>query len=102
MVSEGIKLTCSAQANPLAEYRFFDSLSNSTVAGSLAMYTTSVNEKIRQVIYSCTPFNYYGDGPTDTVTVTVHCKYMSHLIMIFRFTLSRTSLNDFVMVSYSV
>ena len=99
VVSEGIKLTCSAQGNPPAKYRFFDSLPNSTVAGSSAMYTTSVSERIRQMIYSCTPFNYYGDGPTDTVTVTVHCKYMSHLIVIFRFTLTRTSLNDFVMVS---
>jgi len=71
-VNEGVMLTCNAQANPPAEYRFYDSLSNSTVAGSSAMYTTSVNKRTPQVIYSCTPFNYYGDGLTQITTVTVH------------------------------
>ena len=74
VVNESIKLTCSALANPPAEYRLYHSLFNSTVAGSSAVHTTSVSEKISQVTYSCTPFNYYGEGSTDTVTVTVHRK----------------------------
>ena len=77
-INKGIKLTCSAQAKPPAEYRFFDSLLNNTVAGSSAAYATSIiSTKENEVIYSCTPFNYYDNGPTKTVTVTVLRKYIT-------------------------
>ena len=73
-----VNLTCSADANPPAKYRLYreqNSLINTTTDQDYFTYTTSVNERIKQVTYSCTPFNEYGDGPTEAVTVTVHCKY---------------------------
>ena len=79
VINTTFNITCSAQANPPAKYRFFreqQSLFTTSAGSNLAVYTTSVNDKIKQVTYSCTPFNDYGDGPTETVTVTVHCKYI--------------------------
>jgi len=78
VINTSFNLTCSAQANPSAKYRFLreqQSLFTTTNGSSLATYTTSVNERMKQVTYSCTPFNEYGDGPTETITVTVLCKY---------------------------
>ena len=78
VVNENFNLTCEAQANPLAKYRFYreqESLFNTTVGKNSDHYTTAVSERKNQVDFSCTPFNYIGDGPTDTVTVKVHCKY---------------------------
>ena len=31
----------------------------------------SVGERVSQVNYSCTPFNEYGDGPKEMITITV-------------------------------
>jgi len=78
VINTSFNLTCNAHANPPAKYRFFrqqQSLFNTTAGNNTAVYTTSVSERIKQVTYSCTPFNDYGDGPTQTITVTVHCKY---------------------------
>ena len=73
-----VNLTCSADANPPAKYRLYreqNSLISTNSGQDSFTYTTSVNERIKQVTFSCTPFNDYGDGPTETITVTVHCKY---------------------------
>ena len=78
VINTSFNLTCSAQANPPARYRFYreqQSLFSTAVGSSVSVYTTSVTERIKQVTYSCTPFNEYGDGPTQTITVTVLCKY---------------------------
>ena len=87
-------LICSAQANPPAKYRFYkeqESLFNTTTGSNVAEHTTSVTERINQVQFSCTPFNdLYGDGPTDTITVTVHCEYTTV-----------TSTNDSIKVLYN-
>lgn len=79
LVNTSFSLICSARANPPAKYRLYrgqESLLNTTVGQNSVTYTTNVIERIRQVNYSCTPFNFYGDGPTQIVFVTVHCKYM--------------------------
>ena len=77
VVNENFNLICQAQANPLAKYRFYKgqaSLLNTTVGKNSDHYPTSVTERINQVDFSCTPFNDYDDGPTDTIPVKVHCK----------------------------
>ena len=67
-------LTCSAEANPPASYRFYrDETSLDTSA--VEVYKTLVSEKRSPLNYSCTPFNEYGEGPTGRITVKVHCKY---------------------------
>ena len=70
---------CNAVANPAAQYRLYkedESMANIT-AGSqnIGLYTTSVSERVNQVVYKCIPFNSFGDGPTKTITVTVHCEW---------------------------
>ena len=68
-------ITCSAQANPPAKYRFYkeeESLFNTTNGSDAGTYTTSVGERVSQVNYSCTPFNEYGDGPKEMITITVN------------------------------
>jgi len=85
-VNASFNLTCSAQANPPAKYRFYkeeEILFTTTSGGYLAVYTTSVKERIKQVPYSCTPFNDFGDGPTETITVTVHCKYADPFLIAY-------------------
>ncbi len=71
-------ITCSAQANPAAKYRFYkdqETFKNDTTGSDVAVITTSVSERVKQVNYSCTPFNDFGDGPTEAITLTVLCKY---------------------------
>ena len=78
VINTSFNLTCSAQAKPPAKYRFLreqQSLFNTTTGNNTAVYATSVSERIKQVTYNCTPFNDYGDGTTQTITVTVLCKY---------------------------
>jgi len=78
-IKTSFNLTCSSQANPPARYRFLrekQSLFNTTVGSNLAVNTTSVIERIKRVTYSRTSFNDYGEGPSQTITVTVHCKYI--------------------------
>ena len=72
---------CSAEANPAAEFRLYkkdESLANiTTVSQNISLFPTSVSERVEEETYKCIPFNSYGDGPTKTITVTVHCKYAS-------------------------
>ena len=82
-LNETFYLMCRADANPAAEYRLYkedESIANIT-AGSqnIGLYATSVSERVNQVVYKCIPFNSFGDGPTETITVTVHreCKKCS-------------------------
>ena len=77
-VNTNFDITCSAQANPPAKYRFYkdqDNFVNDTTGSHVSVITTSVNERIKQVNYSCTPFNDFGDGPTEELTLKVLCKY---------------------------
>lgn len=82
-VSEVFNITCSTEANPPAEFRFYRngmSLFNATADSNIAVYSTSVNESRSPVVYTCIPFNEFGDGPTATITITVHCKFaINHL-----------------------
>lgn len=74
VVNVSFSITCSAQANPPAKYRFYKeqgSLFNTTTGSNSGTYTTSVGERVSQVNYSCTPFNEYGDGPKEMITITV-------------------------------
>lgn len=77
-VSQVFNITCSTEANPPAEFRFYADgkrLSNITTGNNTAVYTASVNERRSPVSYSCIPSNDYGNGLTRTITVIVHCKF---------------------------
>lgn len=52
-----------------------DNFVNDTTGSDVSVITTKVSEKIKKVNYSCTPFNDFGDGLTDGLTLTVLCKY---------------------------
>lgn len=81
VVNTSFNITCSTEANPPAEFRFYRdgiSLFNTTTGSNVVVHTTSISEKIvSPVSYSCIPLNEYGDGPTATTTVTVHCKFVN-------------------------
>ena len=77
-MNESFNITCSSEANPPARYLFYkdqDNVVNDTTGSDVSVITTSVSERIKQVNYSCTPFNDFGDGLTDGLTLTVLCKY---------------------------
>ena len=79
LVNTTFNITCSTEANPPAEFRFYRdgmSLFNTTTGNNVAAFTTSVSERRSPVVYSCVPVNEYGDGPTAAITVTVHCKFL--------------------------
>ena len=83
VVNANFNLTCCAQANPTAKYRFYreqGSLFNTTTGRNVAVYTVSVSERINEVKFSCTPVNDFGDGTTKTITVIVYCKYNSTIV----------------------
>lgn len=79
-LNETFYLMCSAEANPAAEYRLYkeDEIVANITAGSqnIGLYATSVGDRIKHVVYKCIPFNSFGDGPTKTLNITVHCKFM--------------------------
>ena len=78
VVSTSFDITCSSQANPPAKYRFYkdqENFVNDTTGGDISVITTSINKRVKQVNYGCTPFNVFGDGSTKVITVTVLCKY---------------------------
>ena len=65
-------------ANPPAKYRFYKNqhnFVNDTTGSDVSVITASVTERRNQVNYSCTPFNDFGDGPADELTLTVLCEY---------------------------
>ena len=78
VVNISFDITCSSVANPLAKYRFYrnqDNFVNDTTGTNVSVITTSINKRVKQVNYGCTPFNDFGDGSTKVLTVTVLCKY---------------------------
>ena len=76
VVNETFSITCSAQANPPAKYRFYKGNEYISGANNDAVIITSVGERVRTVNYSCIPFNFYGNGTKGALAVTVHCKYL--------------------------
>ena len=77
-MNESFNITCSSEANPPAKYRFYknqDNFVNDTTGSNVSVITTSVSKRRKQVNYSCTAFNDFGDGPTNGLTLTVLCKY---------------------------
>lgn len=77
VLNTSFNITCSAQANPPAKYKFCKgqvNFANDTTGSDVSVITTSVSERLKQVNYSCTPFNDFGDGLTDGLTLTVLCK----------------------------
>ena len=78
VVNTSFNIMCSSKAKPPAKYRFYkdhDNFVNDTTSSDVSVITTSFNERVKQVNYLCTPFNDFGDGPTEVITVTVLCKY---------------------------
>ena len=75
-VNKTFSISCSAQANPPAKYRFYkgDEYINGTDNDSVII--TSVTERVKMVNYSCIPFNFYGSGTKNATAVAVHCKYL--------------------------
>ena len=81
-------LSCGAQANPPASYRFYrghESLGNISVGNA---FETSVVQRTNQVNYACTPFSHFGDGQTKVIAVEVYCKY-SWLFCVLGFSLKQ-------------
>jgi len=77
VVHASFSIRCSSKANPPAKYRFYkdqDNFVNDTTGSDVSVIATSVSERRKQVNYSCTPFNDFGDGPIDGLTLTVLCK----------------------------
>ena len=71
-VGEAFSINCSAEANPPAKYLL--EKDQVTINGNASLITTSVNERVNQVTYSCTPSNDFGDGPTAKITLEVLCE----------------------------
>ena len=76
LVNEMFSITCSAQANPPAKYRFYKGNEYINGTDNDAVIITSVTERARMVNYSCIPFNFHGNGTKIALAVTVHCKYL--------------------------
>ena len=76
LVNETFSITCSAQANPPAKYRFYKGNNYIYAADNNAVIATSVSERVKMVNYNCIPFNFYGNGTQKATAVTVHCKYL--------------------------
>lgn len=76
-LNKTFNISCSAQANPAAKYRFYKNqeVLNGTSGKDIAVIPTFVRERVLKVNYSCTPFNEFGDGPTKVISVSVLCKY---------------------------
>ena len=75
-VGETFSITCSAQANPPAKYRFYKGNEYINGTDNDAVIITSVAERVKMVNYSCIPFNFYGNGIEKATAMTVHCKYL--------------------------
>ena len=77
-LNETFHLMCSAVANPAAEYRLYkeDEIVAKITGGSqnIGLYASSVCERVKQVVYKCIPFNSFGDGPLQTLNITMRCK----------------------------
>ena len=76
LVNGTFSITCSAQANPPAKYRFYKGDKYINAADNNAVIATSVSERVKMVNYNCIPFNFYGNGTQKATAVTVHCKYL--------------------------
>ena len=88
-LNASFNLSCSAQASPLASYRFYrgqESLGNISVGNT---FTTSVVQRTSQVSYACLPFNYFGNGQTVVIVVEVYCKYSFWLLGVLVFSLKQ-------------
>ena len=86
VVNTPFNITCSAQANPPAKYQFYKdqvNFVNDTTGSDVSVITTSVSERRKQVNYSCIPFNDFGYGLTDGLTLTVLCKYVISVALPF-------------------
>lgn len=83
LLNKTFYLMCSAEANPAADYRLYKedkSVANITAGSkSIGVYSTSVSDRVNQVVYKCIPFNSFGDGPTKILNVPVHCKCVQML-----------------------
>ena len=80
VVNETFSVTCTAEANPPAEYMLFkDGVYLSSLTTNQSVLMTSVTEKISQVHYKCVPFNHFGRGPEKEITIALHCKYCNHM-----------------------
>ena len=77
VVNETFSITCRAQANPPAKYRFYKGNEHVNGTDNDAVFITLVGERARMVNYSCIPFNFYGNGRQGVTTVTVYCKYLT-------------------------
>lgn len=78
LVDKSFNITCSSKANPPAKYLFYkdqDNFVNDTTGSDVSVIITSLSERKKRVNYSCTPFNDFGYGPTEELTLTVLCKY---------------------------
>ena len=77
VVNDTFNVTCTAEANPPAEYMIYkDDMSLINITSHPAVHETSVTERVNQARYKCVPFNSFGPGREKEITITVHCKYV--------------------------
>ena len=74
-LNETFTLLCNADANPAASYRLYREQESLEEQNS-GTYVTYVSTRTKQVTYTCIPFNFFGDGPSKTINVSVYCKYI--------------------------
>ena len=75
-VNKTFSISCSAQANPPAKYRFYKGKEYINGTDNDAVIITSFTERVKMVNDSCIRFNFYGSGTKNATAVTVHCKYL--------------------------
>ncbi|XP_022793286.1 MAM domain-containing glycosylphosphatidylinositol anchor protein 2-like [Stylophora pistillata] len=72
VVNTTFSITCSAQGNPPAKYRFYKGNEFLNDSDNDGVITTSVNERVLMLNYSCIPFNLYANGIKGVIAVTIH------------------------------
>ena len=72
ILNKNFSITCSAEGNPPPKYRIF--YEERTIGHNKSIVTTSVTKRVKQVTFSCEPFNDVGVEPVAKISVEVFCK----------------------------
>ena len=85
LTGTSVILTCAARATPAANFKFIsvNGSNITTVQDSAAPnYTTPLldykDHNNYRAIYRCIPYNMYGNGPAENITLDIHGNY--HLV----------------------
>ena len=72
IMNETFSITCTTEANPPAKYAIYRD--ETTIVGNNSVVTSSVAGRVKRVIFTCKPSNYYGVGQMAHVSLEVFCK----------------------------